>query len=352
MAIWMALSATAANADNGAADNQSILGGVTSNVSAAVSSATGAVGSASKEAVPQATAPTVSVPIPNVPLPAPVKAIVPSKPISVPIPAVTPIVQQVGGSVDTIVETVPVVNHVIPTGPADTVVDAVVPPVTGTVDQTVSAVVPPVNEALKPVALEPVIKVTTPIVQPIVDVVDKVLPPVAPVLPPATPVLPPLPGGVGTLLPEPSGDAAPGVGTIPDLGVVSSPKAAAPIGATAQAPAAAGTGPSALAATPSTANQPFQTLSISRVLGSPNTASAAGAKPVKDPTDLPAGLESVPAGLAGVGSGNSQNGPPSPAAAFLHGALIIPADFLTDLVVVSDEQHPKPVCFDPGSSPD
>ncbi|QSZ49871.1 hypothetical protein [Arthrobacter sp. D5-1] len=378
-ALWMALSATGASADTGAADNRSLLGEVTSTVSSTVPSATGsvsstsdqatrmigatttaavdAVGAAAKAAVPQATAPAVSLPFPNVPLPAPVKTVVPAKPISVPVPVVTPIVEQVAGSVDALGENVPVVNLVVPADTAETVVDTVVAPVTGTVDRAVTTMVPPVNEALKPVALEPVTDVTNPIVQPIVDVVDDVvdkgLPPVGSV---TAPVLPPLPGGVGTSPPAaPGGDAAPGVGTLPGSGVVSSQPGAAATENEVKVPAAAGTVPATRANAPGTATAASPVLSISRVLGSASSEQAVGvgsAQEPAEPADLPAGSGSVPAGLAGTGSGNSQNGPPSAAAAFLHGALIIPADSLTDLEPVSDEQHPKPVSFDPGSSPD
>ncbi|MET3901786.1 hypothetical protein [Paenarthrobacter sp. 4246] len=337
-ALWMTLSATGANADTGADEKPSLLGGVTSTVS-----------SVAEATVPESSAHSVSVPVPNVALPAPVKAVVPAQSASVPVPAVTPFMEHVGGAVGEIVGTVPLVNQVVPGGTVGTVVEAVAVPVTETVDHTVAAVVPPVNEALKPVALEPVTDVTNPIVQPIVDVVDEVLPPVGS-------VLPPLLGGAGSLPPAaPAGDVTPGVGTLPTSGVVSSPQGAAAMGTATQEPAAVKTVPATRAIVPGTATVASPVLSISRVLGSASSVQAVGAGSTQEhtePADLPSGPGAVPAGLAGTGSGNSQNGPPSPAAAFLHGALIIPADSLTDLETVSDEQHPKPVSFDPGSSPD
>ena len=66
------------------------------------------------------------------------------------------------------------------------------------------------------------------------------------------------------------------------------------------------------------------------------TAVLGGASSPADPaspSELPSDHAPVPGSLTGAGSGNSQNGPPSPAAAFLHGALIIPVDSLTDLVI-------------------
>lgn len=381
-AIWMALSATTASADAGASDNHSLLGGVTSTVSSAVSpstaavkgaaaeattsvgattaAATNAVGSVTKAAVPQATAPTISIPVPNVPLPAPVKPVVPAKPISVPIPAVTPIVQQVGGSLDGAVATVPVVSHIVPADTAGTVVDTVVVPAAGHVDGSVEAVVPPVNDALAPVGLDPVTDVTAPILQPIVDAVHSVLPPVVAVIPPLAPVVPqvpgpgtpvpPLLGGNGSVLPGDPTSVTPGVDANPAAGVASSPKAASASGT-------AGLEPEAIqeATGPGSANELSPLYSISSVLGPTGTVSAVGAGAGADPESpagWPADLEAVPAGVAGAGSSNSHNGPPSSAAAFLHGALIIPADALPGLATASEEQHPKPVCFDPGSSPD
>ena len=330
-ALWVTLSATAASADTGADENHSLLGEVTSTVS-----------SVAEVTAPQSSAPSVSVSVPNFALPAPVKAVVPAQPVSVRVPAVTPIVEHVGGAAG---ETV------------GTVVEAVAVPVTETVDHTVGAVVPPVNEALRPVALEPVTDVTNPIVQPIIDVVDDVadkgLPPVGSVLPP---VLPTVPGAVVPLPPAaPSGDALPGVGTLPASDVESSQQRTAATESDVGVPAAAGTVPATRAIASGTATMASPVLSIYRGLGSASSEQAVGvgaAQDLADPAGFPAGPESVPAGLAGTGSGNSQNGPPNPAAAFLHGALIIPADSLTDLETVSDEHHPKPVSFDPGSSPD
>ncbi|WP_244296726.1 hypothetical protein [Paenarthrobacter nitroguajacolicus] len=355
-AIWMALSATAASADTGASDNHSLLDyslrdGVTSSVSSTVSAATGTVkgvataatstvGSVAKAAVPPAAASTVSIPVPNVPLPAPVKGVVPAKPISVPVPAVTPIVGQVGGSADEIVATVPVVSQVLPADIAGTVVGTVVAPATRHVDAAVEAAVPPVNDVLAPVGQTPVTDVATPILQPIVDVVDLVPPPVEAVVPPLAPVVPLIPGPGPSVLPVLGGDGQQAASAFetPDQRPVTAH--------TEQVRAATGQGG---------VNEVSLLYSISSVLGPTGTVPTAGAGPGADPdapTEWPADLESVPAGVAGAGSSNSNNGPPSSAAAFLHGAVIIPAESLPGLATAAEEQHPKPVCFDPGSSPD
>ncbi|WP_026541189.1 hypothetical protein [Paenarthrobacter nicotinovorans] len=381
-ALWMTLSATGASADSGVVDNQSLLGGMSSSTASAVPSAShaagstvakanktvgastpaaaNAVGSAAKPVAPQATASTISIPIPDVQLPSPLKAVVASQPVPVPVPAVTPTVERVGGAVDEIVGAVPAVNRVVPGQTVGSVVDTALVPVTGTVDQAVSAVVPPVNEALETVALEPVTDITKPIVQPIIDVVDDVvdqgLSPAGSVISPTVPALPPLPGDTVTVPPAaPSGDAAPGEGVLPDSAVVGSPHVPAALESVVDERAAAGTEPAARISALGSASTLAPTQSISRTFGSAGQEHAVEVRSTQEPAapvGLPAGPGAVPAALAGAGSGNSQNGPPSPAAAFLHGALIIPADSLAGLLEVSDEQHPKPVSFDPGSSPD
>ncbi|BCW49542.1 hypothetical protein [Arthrobacter sp. StoSoilB13] len=97
-AVWMALSATAANADSGITDNHSLVGGVTSSVSSTVSSAdivskqtnktldaaAGAVkktaASAATSVGPKPSAPAVTIPVPNVPAPAPRQSRCPGAP--------------------------------------------------------------------------------------------------------------------------------------------------------------------------------------------------------------------------------------------------------------------------------
>ena len=338
-AIWMALSATAASADTGTTD-KTLLGSVTSSTS-------------------------VSIPVPNVPLPNVVKGLVPTNQINVQLPAVTPLVEHVGGTVDQVVSAVPVVNHVVPPDTAGTVVNTVVAPVTNTVDHTVNVVVPPVNQILEPARLEPVTDVVTPIVDPIVGVVDTVLTPVEPVVPPVA--VPPV--------------AVPPVAVPPASPVVEAPVAAPaspgasaasgndaavdPATADAGAQATTGvvnstvleTGKQGLSATAPGVNARVSALlNPARNFGPTGiTAVFGGTSSPADPAspvELPSDPAAVPGSLTGAGSGSSQNGPPSPAAAFLQGALIIPVDALPGLATAGDEQHPKPVCFDPGSSPD
>ena len=337
-AIWMALSASAASADTGTSD-KTLLGSVTSSTS-------------------------VSIPVPNVPLPNVVKGLVPTNQINVHVPAVTPLVEHVGGTVDHVVSAVPVVNNVVPSDTAGTVVNTVVAPVTNTVDHTVNVVVPPVNQVLEPARLEPVTDVVSPIVDPIVGVVDgvvgTVLPPVEAVVPPVVaPPVPPVavPPVVAPPATAPETPAVPGTdapvapaaaeaGTLATTGVVHS------TGTTLLEtgkldPRVTRPGVNASASGLLNPARNFGPTGITAVLGGASSADDPAA-----PADLTPDPAAVPGSLTGAGSGNSQNGPPSPAAAFLQGALIIPVDALPGLATAGTEQHPTPVCFDPGSSPD
>lgn len=337
-AIWMALSATAASADTGTTEKP-LLGSVASSTS-------------------------VSIPVPNVPLPSVVKGLVPTEKINVHVPAVTPLVEHVGGTVDQVVSAVPVVNQTVPPNTGGTVVNTVVVPITDTVDHTVNVVVPPVNQVLEPARLEPVTDVVTPIVDPIVGVVDTVLRPVEAIVPPVT--LPPVtdppvvappvvvpPVSVPVVeVPSAPGTDATKVPATPDAGAVATTGVVHSTDATIPEPSKLNlrTTPQGVAADASALLTPprnFGPTGITAVLGGASST----ADPAS-PAELPSDRAVVPGSLTGAGSGNSQNGPPSPAAAFLQGALIIPVDALPGLTSADNEQHPKPVCFDPGSSPD
>lgn len=339
-AIWMALSATAASADTGTSD-ETLLGSVASSSS-------------------------ISVPVPNVPLPSVVKGVVPTQQINVHVPAATPLVEHVGGTVDQLVSAVPVVNQVVPPSTAGILVNTVVVPTTDTVDNTVNVVVPPVNQVLEPARLEPVTDVVTPIVEPIVGVVDgvvdTVLTPVGAIVPPigVPPVVVP-PVSVPPVLVPPVVDA----GTVPEARVPGSEVSVAPatvdadplataavVSSTAPEPSKLDlrVNPSRVSADASAllaSTRNFAPTGITAVLGGASSA----ADPAS-PSELPTQPATAPSAVTGAGSGNSHNGPPSPAAAFLQGALIIPADALPGLNSADAAQHPKPVCFDPGSSPD
>ena len=333
-AVWMALSATAANADTGTADKHLLE----------------STGSSS----------AISVPLPDVALPNAVKGLLPADQISVPLPAVTPVVQNVGGSLDHLVSAVPVTNQALPADTVGTIVNTVVVPVTDPVDHTVNVVVPPVNSALEPVRLEPVTDAVNPVVEPIVGAVDTALPPLDSVMPPVSippvtvppVVVPPVTVPAVELPAVPGTDGAvaaavPDAGTVPAAAVVSSTNTTdADLQSKLSAPSTA-VGAAADASPWVMSPRAFGPGGITAVLGGASSPAEPAA-----PSGLPGDRDAVPSGLAGSGSGSSSNGPPSPAAAFLNAALIIPADAFPGLTTASDDQHPKPVSFDPGSSPD
>lgn len=381
-AIWMALSATTASADPGTPDGGALLGDVKSSVTSTVSSVTSELSDAttkatrttvattkavskvstsvSKAASPKSAGTAVTVPLPSVPLPEAVKAVVQAQQVKVPVPAVTPVVTQVAASADDGVASVPVVSRILPADSVSDVVDAAVVPITGAVDAKVDTAVPPVNNVLAPVALAPVTEVVNPVVQPVVDVVDSVLPPALGSIPPGGP-LPPV-GGLLPPLTDPGTSAPPASGGGPEV-QPATPNVAA------QLPPVVGTaGDGTQAATvtavdePAKANVAPTTGTMAMLLrawfGDQSTIAdngQPGAGPAADgeqPTPLPGGQQEGPLGAAGAGSGSSNNGTSGAAAAFLQHALIIPADALTGVAIASNEHHPKPVSFDPGSSPD
>ncbi|MFP3580814.1 hypothetical protein SB659_14660 [Arthrobacter sp. SIMBA_036] len=336
-ALWMVLSATAASADSGTSGKHSLTDGLTATISSTVSSG-----------------PAISIPVPNVPLPAPVKALVAKEAatngaVHVPVPAVAPIVHQVSNSVDHLAGSAPAVGSVVPAGTVGGVVNTVVVPAAGAIDHTVQVVVPPVNQAVEPVQLTPVTDGVNPVVDPVVGAIGAVLPPVGSLTPPAAilPVTvppmtatPPTTTDPGSLLPAlPDAVKATGDG-VESSAAIAVTEAAAGRGATART---SGFGKVAT----SQAGSNFAAAGITTVLD------AEWAQPTPaDPSNFPVGPGTVPVGATGAGFSSSQNGPPGPAAAFLHGALIIPADLLTGPNAASYQESPAPVFSDPGSSPD
>lgn len=319
--FWLTLSATAASADDGAVNT------TPTTVNSTVS---------------------LSVPVPKTSLPAPIAALAPTSPVKIPLPAVTPVVQEAGHAVDGIIGALPVVNAALPVGTTGQVVEATVVPVTEEADELIEVVVPPINQA------------TAPILQPVVDAVDTVIVPAAPVVLPAEPALP--------TAPQPTVPGDGGVQLIPDIAVVPPVSTAGrenPDGNDVDSGIASASGQLLLSAGTSlkidnpsisnavSANQ--DTPVIGRILDfreikipqAEHTASN-----TENPMEFPADLEAVPAAATGAGSGNSHNGPPSSAAAILNGALVFPNNSLSGLAAAENEQRPKPVSFDPGSSPD
>ncbi|WP_442543274.1 hypothetical protein ACSBOX_15725 [Arthrobacter sp. KN11-1C] len=126
--VWIALSSTAANADSGSTNNNTLLGGAGSTVSNAVHNAgrglSGVVGDAVPASVASVPAPAVApVPVSAVQLPA----------LQVPKDVLTEL-PQLARNVDQLVASTPVISAVVPQGTVGAVTAGVVSPAASAVD--------------------------------------------------------------------------------------------------------------------------------------------------------------------------------------------------------------------------
>lgn len=177
-AVWMALSATAANADSGT-NQGSLLDGVKSTVASVSQGLLRGGGpqgsSADSKGLPAVAMPSLPAPVTPASLPQPVRqTAVPQVSVpEIPVPQnVAPSVMQV---VDDVVEVVPLVESVAPENPVSGVVSSVVEPLTSTVDDVAAVLPPPLAETLEPVtdtADAAVTEVLQPVTETLVDVLD------------------------------------------------------------------------------------------------------------------------------------------------------------------------------------
>ncbi len=286
---WLTVSSTAASADT-LPEPSSLLGSVTSSVAS--------VGEA---------LPTLSPGVESGRMPA-----------SVPTGLLQPAAAPLAGAVDSLITSVPVVNHVVP---ANTV-SAVTAPVTAVADNVavgaIGAVVSPLTEA---------VPVLEPVVQPITDLVGGI---------------PPLPGD----LPEPPQlPAAPNAEpTAESTGI--SDGTAAPESIPASAGSVTAEDPE-LAAAPATsepayfASYPTSGVNPIAVVGEQTVPSGGSPYPAHAPAPPVSGGGSSTA--SGTGSG--------PAAWLDAFSLQLPLAG-NSLVGEYSKHAPSPVFFDPGSSPD
>lgn len=298
---WLTLSSTAASADTGT-DSPPLLGGVTSSVSSLTHD------------------PSVAV--------SPAPAGSPAETIAGP-GLLQPVVAPVSGLADSVIASVPVVNHVVPAG----TVSSVSTPLAGVVDDVsagvAQGVVSPATEA---------VPVLEPVLQPVSDLVTG-----SALLPVAVPDAPldAVPAQLPVAANLASADAA-----------LSAPEAAAALAATAAEPGeSAAVSPAAARADSNAGHE--QRGSVPSGIFLHVDASAVSA-PVElplanDPAPLPGQGPATPG--SGTGSSGS-SGSPSGAAAWLS-----PFDLGLErpgVIPVGDpSQHlPAPVSFDPGSSPD
>lgn len=301
---WLTLSATAATADT-PSDPSSLLGGVTSSVSAVTDKVL-----------------STALPVPA-----------PEQPSGV----LHPVVGSVSSQADDLVASVPVINRVVPRGTVSTITV----PIAELADQAsagvVETVVPPVAEA---------VPVLEPVLNPVADLVAGTTP-----LP--VPALPGLVGDVGGL-PGPGPAESTATVTVPTADIAGTVEGSGPVLVPASEPSSLD---------PSAADVLVQSAGT-RLGGSVLTAGPALSRPVTvvlpgsagSPVPVnPAPSPPVPGapGVSGTGSGvSSPAGGGSGAAAWLNSF-----DFYLPLAGSSragdlPAHVPSPVSYDPGSSPD
>lgn len=251
----------------------------------------------------------------------------------VPTPSLTPVVQEVTSLTDKAVQSLPVVNKVVPAGTVPAVLDPVASTVDHVVDSTVGGTVVPVTEAV----LTPL----DPVLAPVIGVIP--VPPTEAVEPPAIPVTPDLADPAGAVpvpapLPAPEVPAAEGSAPVSD----SAPAPVQPAANGGNAPAA-----------PSGQNFSLTVAGQHHSLA-PAAATAAAASeepPVPAPGHIPGEpLVGTPASTTGGAGTSGGNGPAGPAWLSTY-SFHVPAAG-TASVEGRLLTAPAPVSFDPGSSPD
>lgn len=250
----------------------------------------------------------------------------------VPTPSVAPVFQDVTSLTDQALQSLPMVNKVLPAGTVPAVLDPVASTADHVVDSTVGGTVVPVTEAV----LTPL----DPVLAPVTGVIP--VPPAAPAEPPGLPVIPELIDPAGVIaapapLPAPEVPAAEGSAPVSD----SAPAAVQPPTGI-NAPAAPSAHDFSLAA----AGQHH-----SPAPAAATVAAASEELPVPAPGHIPGEpLVGTPASTTGGAGTSGGNGPAGPAWLSSHsfhfpaaGTAAVDGRLLT---------APAPVSFDPGSSPD
>jgi len=324
---WIVFSALGASADSGSSHSspagKSLVSTVGSSLNAVTSHATGQA----KDVL------------------APVKAAVnggladsPSSSVAslVPAPSLTPVVHEVAGLADEVVQNVPVVKEVVPAGTVSAVTNPVVRTVDGAANSAVGTVTNVAATVLEP--LDPVLAPVTGAVQ------VPVATPELPTLPAVPPADQPDAAAPATSSPQPS--ALPAVdGTSPyDV----SPDAGTAQESAASVPAMADS-PVELSG-PASAHRSVLFRGLPVQLPAPSAATSENpAGPA--PFEAPAGpLPVAPATTTGGAGASNGNGPVQPAWVEAHHfSLPAPGSARIQGILL---HAPAPVSFDPGSSPD
>lgn len=282
---WLALSAPAASADS-AADSGSLLGGISSSVSSI----------AGTEAAQ-----------------APAVAALPAQPVT-PEPAdlLQPLTNAATGTVDYLIESVPVENQIVPAGTVGTVTAPVVTAADTIVAEAAHTVLPAANDTL-------------PVLEPVEELLSGI-----------------------DLLPFPESDAvAPDLAVVPDIsafdggfGTDVEPDLARPFNA---APDSSGLSLMPDSAAPLPATRPGSASSSAAPAG--NLESPGNGEAAPGPHGLPA--------VPGSGSGTSQSSGAGPGGTAWLSTFHLNVP-LTGVFPISGplQNSPAPVSFDPGSSPD
>jgi hypothetical protein len=285
---WLALSAPAASADS--ADSGSLLGGISSSVSSIAGTAA-------------ADAPAV--------------AALPAQPVTPePEDLLQPLTGPVTGTVDYLIETVPVVNQIVPAGNIGTVTAPVVTAADTIVAEAADTVLPTANDAL-------------PVLDPILEPVEELL------------------SGIDSLPLAESEAVAPDPAVVLDIsafdggfGTDVEPDLGGPFNASPDS--------SELSATPDSA----ASLPAARPGSARSTAAPAGSLESPGNGEAAPGPHELPA-VPGSGSGTSQSsgaGPGGTAWLSTFHLDVPPAGVFP--VSGPLQNSPAPVSFDPGSSPD
>lgn len=248
-----------------------------------------------------------------------------------PAPSLAPVVHEVAGLADEVVQNVPVVKEVVPAGTVAAVTNPVVRTVDGAADSAVGTVTNVAGTVLEPL---------DPVLAPVTGTVP---------LPVITPELPPLPAVPAAAQPDAAAPASsslqpPAIPAVDDVSPDAGPaqESAASVPATADTPVE----PSGYLGAPRYSlvrGLPVQ-LSTPSVATSENPA---GPAPFEAPAEP---LPGAPATTTGGASASNGNGPVQPAWVDAH-HFFLPAPGSARIQGIL-LHAPAPVSFDPGSSPD
>ena len=307
---WLALSAPAASADS-TSDSGSLLGGISSSVSSVAGKAAAPVN--------ETLASVVAVVRPDaVPAPAaaaPAVAAPPAQPVAQqPAGLLQPLAGTATGTVDYLIDAVPVLNQIVPGGTVGTVTAPVVAAADSVVAEAAQAVLPAASDAL-------------PVLEPFLEPVDELISGVD-----TLPAIEAVASGLAAVTDSPALDGG--------FGIAAGPAQGEQFGAIRVS--------SGLSSTPASP----QTLPHANLGSTHSSSPPAGALEypangggTPDPRELPA--------VPGSGSGTSQSSGAGPGGSAWLSTFHLDVP-LTGVFPVGGplQSSPAPVSFDPGSSPD